>query len=99
MKMSPGIAVDVSKAPPLLEGSPRNSSLDFQKPPELVGFPGGTEVKSTPANGGDSGNMDSIPGSGRFPGRGNGNPLQYSSLDSPIDKGIHGGLKELDRTE
>ena len=97
--MSPGIAVDVRKAPPLLEGSPRNSSLDFQKPPELVGFPGGTVVKSTPAHGGDSGNMGSISGSGRFPGRGNGNPLQYSSLDNPIDRGIHGGLKELDRTE
>jgi len=39
-------------------------------------FPGGSVAKNPPANAGDAG---SIPGSGRFPGEGNGNPLQYSS--------------------
>ena len=63
----------------------------------LVGFPGGTVVKTPAASGRDLGNAGSVPGLGRFPGRGNGNPLQYSRLDNPIDRGIHGGLKELDR--
>ena len=40
-------------------------------------------VKYLPANAGD---MGSIPGSGRFPGDGSGNPLQYSCLGNPIDK-------------
>ena len=39
------------------------------------------QVKNLPANGGDVG---SIPGLGRYPGEGNGNPLQYSSLDNPM---------------
>ena len=42
------------------------------------------QVKNLPANGGDVG---SIPGLGRYPGEGNGNPLQYSSLDNPMDRG------------
>ena len=48
------------------------------------GFPGGSMVKSAPANAGDS---DSIPGSGRSPGRGNDNPLQYSRLGKPMARG------------
>ena len=48
------------------------------------GFPGGSEVKVSACNAGDLG---SIPGSGRSPGEGNGNPLQYSSLDNPMDGG------------
>ena len=43
-------------------------------------FPGGTVVKNQPANAGDTGDMDSIPGLGKSPGEGNGNPLQYSCL-------------------
>ena len=54
-------------------------------------------VKNPPTNAGGPRDASSIPGWGRFPGRGNGNPLQYSRLDNPIDRGIHGGLKELDR--
>ena len=46
--------------------------------------PGGSVVKNPPANAGDKG---SIPGSGRFPGEGNGNPLQYSFLENPMDRG------------
>ena len=45
-------------------------------------FPGGSEVKVSASNAGDPG---SIPGSGRSPGEGNGNPLQYSYLENPMD--------------
>ena len=43
-------------------------------------------VKNPPANAEDTGDADSIPGSGRSPGEGNGNPLQYSFLENPIDR-------------
>ena len=46
------------------------------------GFPGGSEVKVSASSAGDLG---SIPGSGRSPGEGNGNPLQYSCLENPTD--------------
>ena len=46
-------------------------------------FPGGSEVKVSAPNAGDSG---SIPGSGRSPGEGNGNPFQYSCLENPMDR-------------
>ena len=48
-----------------------------------------------PANAGDIEVMGSIPGSGRSPGGGHGNPLQYSCLDNPMDRGSW-GCKELD---
>ena len=44
-------------------------------------------VKNTPANAGDTGDAGSILGLGRSPGGGNGNPLQYSCLENPIDSG------------
>ena len=44
-------------------------------------------VKNLPANAGDTGNVDSTPGLGRSPGGGNGNSLQYSCLESPMDRG------------
>ena len=44
-------------------------------------------VKNPPANAGDIGDANSIPGLGRFPGGGNGNPLQYSCLENPMDRG------------
>ena len=50
----------------------------------LEGFPGGSEVKASAWNVGDLG---SIPGSGRSPGEGNGNPLQYSGLENPMEGG------------
>ena len=49
------------------------------------GFPGGSVVKSPPANAGD---WNSIPGLGRSPGGGHGNPLQYSCLGNPTDRGV-----------
>ena len=50
----------------------------------LTGFPGGSEVKASAWNSGDPG---SIPGSGRSPEEGNGNPLQYSCLENPLEGG------------
>ena len=70
------------------------------------GFPGGSEVKASASNTGD---LDSIPGLGRSPGEGNGNPLQYSCLENPMDGESHGrkslvgyspwGRKESNMTE
>ena len=51
---------------------------------EFEGFPGGSEVKASACNVGDLG---SIPGLGRSLGEGNGNPLQYSHLENPMDGG------------
>ena len=50
----------------------------------LWGFPGGSEVKASACNVGDLG---SIPGSGRSSGEGNGDPLQYSCVENPMDGG------------
>ena len=44
-------------------------------------------VKNPPVNAGDVKDVSSIPGSGRSPGEGHGNPLQYSSLENPMDRG------------
>ena len=69
------------------------------------GFPGGSVVKTLPANAGDTKDMHLIPGSGRFPEGRNGNPLQCSSLENPMDNGAWWttysplGLKESDMTE
>ena len=62
---------------------------------DYCGFLGGSEVKASACNAGDLG---SIPGSGRSPGEGNGNPLQYSCLENPMDVGawwatVHGVAK------
>ena len=46
-----------------------------------------SEVKNLPANVGDRTDAGSIPGLGRSPGEGNGNPLQYSCLENPMDRG------------
>ena len=67
-----------------------NESREFPSVPlvlaslhELMwGFPGGSVVKSLLADAGDAGDAGSAPGSGRSPGGGNGNPLQYSCLEN-----------------
>ena len=69
-----------------------------------MGFPGGLVVKNPLANSRDTEDMSLIPGLGRSPGGGDGNPLQYSSLGNPMDKGawqatVHGVHKESDITE
>ena len=53
-------------------------------------FPGGKEVKNPPSNAGDTRNMGLIPGAGRSPEVGNGNPLQYFCLGNPTDRGAWG---------
>ena len=50
-------------------------------------FPVALVVKNPPANAGGISDVGSIPGSGRSPGEGNGNPLQYSCLENPLDRG------------
>ena len=60
--------------------------------------PGGSVVKNLPTN---AGNLGSIPGLGRSPGEGNGNRLQYSCLENPMERGdwraiVHGVMKDLD---
>ena len=75
--------------------------LSFLYSPILTsrGFPGGSEVKASAWNVGDPA---SIPGSGRSPGDGNGNPLQYSCLENPTEGGawwatVHGVAKSWTR--
>ena len=67
----------------------------------ILGFPGGSAGKEYVCNAGDLG---LIPGLRRSPGEGNGNPLQYSCLENPMDRGtwratVHGVTKESDTTE
>ena len=64
-------------------------------PSFIMGFPGGSDGKESACSTGDHG---SIPGLGRTPGEGNGNPLQYSCLEDPMDRGawwakVHGVSK------
>ena len=51
-------------------------------------FPGDKVVKNPPANAGYSGDVGLIPGSGRYPGEGNSNRLQYFCLENPMDRGV-----------
>ena len=67
--------------------------------PSICDFPGGSDGKASAYNVGDLG---SIPGSGRYPGKGNGNPLQYSCLENPMDgrallATVHGVAKSRTR--
>ena len=61
----------------------------------MDGFTGGSLVENLPVNAGDLGNVGSTSGLRRSPGEGNGNPLQYSCLENPTDRGawcatVHG---------
>ena len=53
----------------------------------LMGFPGGSVGKESASNAGNAREMGLIPGLGRSPGRGYGNPLQSSCLENPMDRG------------
>ena len=69
--------------------------MTFKTQGLIMGFPRGSVVKNPPVNTGDE---SSIPESGRYPGEGNGNPLQYSCLENPRDRGawqatVHGVTK------
>ena len=63
-----------------------NSPLSLKKLPSLpfLGFLGGSDGKESTCNAGD---LSSVPGLGRSPGEGNGNPLQYSCLENSMDRG------------
>ena len=66
-------------------------------------FPGGSDSKESARNAGGTRDVGLIPGSGRSPGEGNGNPLQYSCLGSPTGRRarratVRGIVKELDMT-
>ena len=76
----------IEPAPPALEAQGLNHQITREIPDSwfLVLCYGGSGVKNPPA---DAGNMVSIPGSGSSPGEGNGNPLQYSCLGNPGDRG------------
>ena len=63
----------------------------------VIYFPAGSNSKESACN---VGNLSLTPGSERLPGEGNGNPLQYSSLENSMDRGYHPwGCKESDTTE
>ena len=69
---------------------------------EIGGSPGDIVVKNLPANAGNTREAGLIPGSGRFPGGGHGNPLQYSCLENPMDRRawratVHGVAKNWTR--
>ena len=84
---------------PLLRATSFFSNYSFDKLHlNSCGFPGGSVSKQSACNAGDLG---LIPGLGRSPGEGNGNPLQYSCMENSMDRGtwwaaVHGGHKELD---
>ena len=71
--------------------SPFFSGINCHKIEKVCKHPGASQlalvVKSSPANTGGIRDAGSIPGSGRSPGGGNGNPLQYSCLENPMDRG------------
>ena len=81
----------------------RKAGVDFPGLYEsLQGFPGDLVVKNPPANAGGTGDLGLIPGSGRSPGGGNGNPFQYSCLENLMDRGVwraifHGVTKSQTR--
>ena len=66
------------------EGKPMNTRRDRLPILVFMGFPGGPDGKESASNAGDLG---SIPRLGRAPGGGHGNPLQYSCLENPMDRG------------
>ena len=68
---------------------------------DVEGFPWGSDSEESACNAGEPG---SVPGSGRSPGEGNSNPLQYSCLENSMDRGaweatVHGVAKKSDTTE
>ena len=56
----------------------------------VLGFPGGLDGEESACNAGD---LDLNPGLGRSPGEGNGNPLQYSCLEIPMDRSLAGSME------
>ena len=54
---------------------------------KVMNFLGGSVGKQSACKAGDTGDLGSVPGLGKSPGEGNGNPLQYSCLKNPMDRG------------
>ena len=83
-------------------GSIQDPTRHVVQPKKMWGFPHSSVGKESACSAGDLG---SIPGSGRSPAEGNGNPLQYSCLENPVDRGAWQatvspwGHKELDITD
>ena len=75
------------------------SVSDLQQILIRLGFPGGSVVKNTPANAGDTEDVGSIPALGRIPGGGNGNPLQDSRLGKSHGQRSLAGYRLWDRRE
>ena len=61
---------------------------EMEKNGEVQGFPDGSNSMESTCNAGDTGDAGSIPGLGRFPEEGNGDLLQYSCLENPMDRGL-----------
>ena len=79
----------------LPEMFPADCTMLWQLPQKLLDFPAGIVIKNPPANAGDVRDVGSIPGLGRSPGVGNGNPLQYSYRENSMGRGawhpaVHG---------
>ena len=102
-----GVTQNRTRLKRLSSSSSSDGQLRSNNIPQLItavlslGFPGGSDSKDSACNVGDTG---SIPGLGRSPGGGHGNPLQYSCLENPRGKRSlvgysPGGCKELDTTE
>ena len=83
-----------TKIPKTVQCSKKKKKNYFALIIEVMGFPGSSNGKESACNAGDP---SLIPGSGRFPGEGNGNPLQYSCLKSSMDSSW--GHKESDTAE
>ena len=67
-----------------MEKNPDTGKLGCQELIGIGGFPDGSTGKESAYNAEDTGDSDSIPGSGRSPGGGNGNPIQYSHLENSM---------------
>ena len=83
-------------------GESASRQINVLECPAVMGFPGGSAGKEPACNTGVTGDVGSIPGLGRSPGGGHGNPLQCSCQENPLDKGGWRGPwghKELAVTE
>ena len=85
--------------PPIGISFEKSSSFLFAITFRFIDFPGGSDCKASVYNAGDPG---SVPGLGRSPGEGHGNPLQYYCLENPMDRGawyatFHGVAKSWTR--
>ena len=89
------VSTGIEGASPVLGARVPLFLVENLKPKAASLLPGGSVGKESACSAGDDRTPGSIPGSGRSPGEGNGNPLQYSCLENPIDRGawramVHG---------